>query len=1023
VHVRGWPTLDDDGLNAEASIPPDRPAPALSAQQMQPSRASHMAVQHDGSAGKALDRSPNQRRADPAEWRSQTDVLHRRKGRALLRRYALSLWLLGGFACSDGTDRVADPDGSLSHDESADASLVEVGVANVDAASGRHPVTNMQRGFVERIVFTDLAYPTALRFARDGRVFVAEKTGVIKAFESPGDTTSTVVADLRRQTHAGGDRGLLDIELDPGFPERPYLYALYTLDGRPGESVAAGTVPRYHDGCPDEWQAGCVVAGRLVRLTVAGDQMENEQSETVVVENWLQQYMSHSVGSLAFGPDGFLYASAGDGASFDKVDYGNIGGNALGEPPDRSSTGQKPPGAMGGALRSQIVTPPPGPVPFATSFAGKIIRIDPHAPGHLVDPHDVPRPPPVVAAGLRNPFRVAFRPGTKELWIGDVGWTTSEELNRIADVSAARVTNFGWPCFEGREPQSGYEAAGLDICSKLYSHASEHVPPVLSYRHWTELAPGDGCDIQNGSALSGLAFYDRGAYPAEYEGALFFSDYARGCIWVLPRGALASPGPQAVKAFWAGAAQPVQLQIGPEGDLYYVDLGGSIRRIEHGAGNHPPLAKIQASPRVGPLPLTVTFDAKDSTDPDPNQALTHDWDLDGDGLFDDGHGRRVNYTYRRGKPVLVRLKVTDSKGASATAQETVWPGHALPSVRIEQPEPWAWKVGDRISLSGAAEDGDGGVFPESALTWSVILKHCPDACHEHPMLTVTGQAKLSFQAPDHEYPMHLVVVLSAVNEDGLKGTASTVLKPRTAVVTLDSRPAGLQLAWNGELERTPFSRAVIVGSTNSVSAPSQVSGTVAHPFYRWSDGGAQSHSLVVRRDQATYEALFASLPLTRLERRAREIIVHGPGIAGDGPDGREVIRDGVRPDPLTAGPVEQYVTRHLAPPIGADAYVGYRFRDVYTFARLVFQEGALLPDGGFFDSLSVEVRRNGRWVPVRGLRSRPGYAGSNGASWETFVFDFEPTAGNGIRLVGRPGGVARFLSVAELEVWGTRRQP
>ena len=151
--------------------------------------------------------------------------------------------------------------------------------------------------------------------------------------------------------------------------------------------------------------------------------------------------------------------------------------------------------------------------------------------------------------------------------------------------------------------------------------------------------------------------------------------------------------------------------------------------------------------------------------------------------------------------------------------------------------------------------------------------------------------------------------------------------------------------------------------------------------------------------------------------------MHGSGVAGDGTDGREVIRDGVRPDPLTAGPAEQYVTRHLAPPIGEDAYVGSRFRDVYTFARLVFQEGALLADGGFFDSLNLVVRRGGRWLPVNGLRRRPGYAGSTGASWETFVFDFEPTAGDGIRLVGRPGGVARFISVAELEVWGTRRRP
>ena len=180
---------------------------------------------------------------------------------------------------------------------------------------------------------------------------------------------------------------------------------------------------------------------------------------------------------------------------------------------------------------------------------------------------------------------------------------------------------------------------------------------------------------------------------------------------------------------------------------------------------------------------------------------------------------------------------------------------------------------------------------------------------------------------------------------------------------------------------------------------------------------------MVSPDQTMYRAVFGSVPLRQLQRHAREIIVHGPRRAGEGREGREVIRDGVRPGPQTAGAAQQYVTRDRAPPLGEDGYVGYGFREVYTFARLVFQEGALLPDGGFFDTLRVEVRRNGRWAPVSGLRGWPGYTGSNGASWETFVFDFEPTTGDGVRLAGRPGGVARFVSVAELEVWGTRRAP
>src|SRR5206468_12034469 len=64
-----------------------------------------------------------------------------------------------------------------------------------------------------------------------------------------------------------------------------------------------------------------------------------------------------------------------------------------------------------------------------------------------------------------------------------------------------------------------------------------------------------------------------------------------------------------------------------------------------------------------------------------------------------------------------------------------------------------------------------------------------------------------------------------------------------------------------------------------------------------------------------------------------------------------------------------------------------------------------------------EVRRAGGWTAVSGLRSTPPYAGNNAGSYETFTLDFEPLGGDGIRLHGRPGGTASFMSVAELDVW------
>src|SRR6266498_221397 len=78
-------------------------------------------------------------------------------------------------------------------------------------------------GFQETIVFTGLTEPTVLQFAGDGRVFVGEKSGLVKVFDNLSDTTPTVFADLRTKVHNFWDRGLLGMALDPSFPSNPYV--------------------------------------------------------------------------------------------------------------------------------------------------------------------------------------------------------------------------------------------------------------------------------------------------------------------------------------------------------------------------------------------------------------------------------------------------------------------------------------------------------------------------------------------------------------------------------------------------------------------------------------------------------------------------------------------------------------------------------------------------------------------------------------------------------------------------------
>ena len=588
-------------------------------------------------------------------------------------------------------------------------------------------------------MFSGLTNPTAIRFASDGRVFVAEKSGQIKVFDSLSDPQPDVFADLRTQVHNFWDRGLLGLALDPDFPEDPYVYVLYTYDAAIG-----GTAPRWgapgatSDGCPTPPGAtadGCVVSGRLSRLTASGNSMVG--TEQVLIEDWCQQYPSHSVGSLDFGPDGALYVSGGDGASFNFVDYGQDGSplNPCGDPPGGVGGVLTPPGAEGGALRSQDLRTPLDP----TSLDGALLRVDPATGAGLPDNPNAASSDPnarrIVAYGMRNPFRFGVRPGTGEVWIGDVGWSTWEEIERL-QAPTASVTNLGWPCYEGSGRQSGYDSANLSICENLYAAGPAAVrAPLFAWNHGAQVVPGEACPTGSSSA-AGIAFEPaNGGYPSEYRGALFFADYSRDCIWAMLPGSDGVPDPARIRTFAAGAANPVHLQIGPGGDLFYADFdGGTIRRVSFTPANQPPTAVAAATPTAGPAPLAVQFDGSGSSDPDAGDTLSYAWDLDGDGEYDDSTAVAPSHTFTSQGVYTASLRVTDSHGAASTAAVTISVGNTAPTATITSPAPGTtWKVGDVIQFAGAATDEQDGPLPPSALSWTLILHHCPSNCHTHPL--------------------------------------------------------------------------------------------------------------------------------------------------------------------------------------------------------------------------------------------------------------------------------------------------
>ena len=265
----------------------------------------------------------------------------------------------------------------------------------------------------------------------------------------------------------------------------------------------------------------------------------------------------------------------------------------------------------------------------------------------------------IVAYGFRNPFRFTFRPGTRELWVGDVGWSTWEIS--IVDTTDSTVDNMGWPCYEGNPQQSGY--AGFSICQGLYNQgASATVLPYFTYHHQQVIIPGETCGTGS-SSVSGLAFYRGSGYPASYQDALFFADYSRKCVWAMFKGANGLPDTATVHTIM-GAAGPVMLTTEPvSGDVLYAGYDDDrLHRIRYVGGNLPPTAAIAATPSSGPSPLTVSFTAAGSSDPE-GQTLTYTWDLDGDGSFDDGTGLTRSWTYSGATSATITARVLVSDPA------------------------------------------------------------------------------------------------------------------------------------------------------------------------------------------------------------------------------------------------------------------------------------------------------------------------------------------------------------------------
>jgi glucose/arabinose dehydrogenase len=584
--------------------------------------------------------------------------------------------------------------------------------------------------FVSERVAGGLRAPMGFAFAPDGRIFAWEKRGTVRIIKN-GALLATSFVDLRPRVNQFLDRGLIGLALDPNFSSNGFIYLTYVFEN--------GGDPENDDPKTQ----------RLVRVQAnpANPDVALAGSETILLGSISTPPCSnfpegsdcipsdigaHTIDHLHFASDGTLFVSIGDGATFAD--------------------------ATTASLRAQNLN----------SYSGKLLRINKDGTAPTDNPFSDGTNSirsKVWAYGLRNPYRFTLHPQTGEPYIGDLGWTKFDEINR------GRGVNFGWPCYEGRDPQPQFQNK-FEQCRQLTS--AEVVAPLHFY------GGAEGQAIMLGDFLPTTS-----PYPSEYHGNLFFADFAGE--WI-DRAILDSAGNIVqVSRFATSVARPVYLELGPDGMLYYVSIGsGEIRRIRFtGSSNRAPVAAASANPSFGLSPLDVAFSSAGSSDPEGG-TLTFLWEF-GDGSTSTLANPAHRYTANGLAKFNARLTVKDPEGVSSQASVLITVGSTAPTVSIQSPADGAGvRVGQVVEYRGSATDAEDGNLPGSSLAWRVLLHH---NTHQHIVQETQGAAG-RFTVLDHDPvgTFSYEIILTAEDTSGLRTVKSIKVPVDQSLFSISAAP-------------------------------------------------------------------------------------------------------------------------------------------------------------------------------------------------------------------------------------------
>lgn len=607
-------------------------------------------------------------------------------------------------------------------------------------------------GFTEKLIAQGLD-PTDMVITSDGRIFITIKSGKVLVVKNDVLLTEPLL-NIESLVDNFNERGLGHIALDPEFDSNGYFYLYYTVRGGNHNRVS-----RFK----------------------AIDNTGSAEEEMVLLDLDGLSANIHNGGEMAFGPDGKLYISTGDGGF--------------------SNNAQSTSSLLGKVLRINSDGSIPEDNPFYSADGGIYNAI--------------------WALGFRNPFSMDIQPATGRVFACDVGNGWKEEIN---DVQAGK--NYGWPLVEGKRGNQ--------------SVPSNYMDPLYDYAHGD--GPDQGCSIVGAAFYNPSVAQFPDEYIGKFffgdycNGYIKYIDPATGTvsdfitgisrpltIHVAPDGSLYYLARAGIgggtatdntsttqgtlwKVMYTGTGAP-KISVSPQPAL--VSVGQSATFTVAATGKEPLNYQWQESG------VTIAG-AQDSTFTYSNAQLS-----------DDGKQFRCIVMNDIGSDTSEYATLTVTAGTAPTPSLvlTLSSGESL------------YKGGDTLSFSGAATDVEDGELPASALTWKIDFHH---DTHTHPALETTpGVSSGQFTIPQVGETSDNVwyrIYLTAMDSEGLTNTIHQEVFPLKTDITLETEPQGLQLMLDGQPVTAPYAFTSVVNIIRALEAPRVFNdGSKLYFYDQWTD--------------------------------------------------------------------------------------------------------------------------------------------------------------------------------------------